>query len=199
MSHSRAHRAALTAALAAAGALTLSACTDGGTSGGGGQTNFVSSNSGISTVAKGDRKPVGKIAGKTLEGEALDVADLKGKIVVINVWGSWCPPCRAEAPALVKVAADTKAKGVEFVGLNVRDRDKGPAIEFEKDYKVSYPSIYDPAGKLIISGFPKGTLNPQAIPSTVVLDREGKIAARFLGGLSEKQLRSMLDPVIAEK
>ncbi|MFJ8231865.1 TlpA family protein disulfide reductase [Streptomyces sp. NPDC094448] len=199
MSHRRAHRAALTAALAAAGALTLSACTSGGTSGGGGQTKFVTSTGGISTVAKADRKPVAEIAGKTLEGEPLDVADFKGKIVVLNVWGSWCPPCRAEAPALVKVANETKANGVEFVGINTRDLNKSPAIAFEKDYKVTYPSLYDPKGKLIVGGFPAGTLNPQAIPSTVVLDRDGKIAARALKAVSEKELRSMIDPLIAEK
>ncbi|MGV9312721.1 TlpA family protein disulfide reductase [Streptomyces sp. NPDC003691] len=199
MSHRRAHRAALTAALVAAGALALSACTDGGTSGGGGQTKFVTNTGGISTVAKADREPIAEIAGKTLEDEPLDVADLKGKIVVLNVWGSWCPPCRAEAPALAKVAKETKTDGVEFVGINTRDFNKGPAIEFEKDYGVTYPSLYDPKGKLIVSGFPKGTLLPQAIPSTVVLDRDGKIAARSLKALSEKELRSMIDPLIAEK
>ncbi|MFH8614520.1 TlpA family protein disulfide reductase [Streptomyces sp. NPDC017979] len=199
MSLSRAHRAALTAALVVTGALTLSACTDGGTSGGGGQTNFVTDTGGISTVAKEDRKAIGKVAGETLEGESLDVADLKGKVVVLNVWGSWCEPCRAEAPAFAKVAKDTKAQGVEFVGLNTRDSTKGDAIKFEEEYGVPYQSLYDPAGKLIISGFPKGTLHPQAIPSTVVLDRDGKVAARSLKAISEKDLRKMVDPVIAEK
>ncbi|QDY78402.1 TlpA family protein disulfide reductase [Streptomyces qinzhouensis] len=199
MSHRRAYRAALTAALVAAGALALSACTDGGTSGGGGQTNFVTNTGGISTVAKADRKPIAKIAGKTLDNKELDVADLKGKIVVLNTWGSWCPPCRAEAPAFAKVAKETKADGVEFVGLNTRDFNKGPAVAFEEDYEVPYPSLYDPKGKLIAGGFPKGTLIPSAIPSTVVLDRDGKVAARSLKALSEKELRSMVDPLIAEK
>ncbi|AZK95807.1 MULTISPECIES: TlpA family protein disulfide reductase [Streptomyces] len=199
MSHRRAYRAALTAALVAAGALTLSACTGGGTSGGGGQTNFVTNTGGISTVAKADRKPIGEIAGETLEGKPLDVADLKGKIVVLNVWGSWCPPCRAEAPALAKAATDTKADGVEFVGINTRDLNKSPALAFEEDYKVPYPSLYDPKGKLIATGFPTGTLMPNAIPSTVVLDRDGKVAARVLKAISEKEIRSMIDPLIAEK
>ncbi|MEU5973758.1 TlpA disulfide reductase family protein [Streptomyces sp. NPDC047315] len=199
MSLSRAHRAALTAAFLVTGALTLSACTDGGTSGGGGQTNFVTDTGGISTVAKEDRKAIGKIAGDTLEGESLDVADLKGKVVVLNVWGSWCEPCRAEAPAFAKVSKETKDQGVEFVGLNTRDVTKKDAIDFEKEYGVPYPSLYDPAGKLIISGFPKGTLHPQAIPSTIVVDRDGKVAARSLKAISEKDLRKMVDPVAAEK
>ncbi|MEV0777917.1 TlpA disulfide reductase family protein [Streptomyces sp. NPDC050428] len=179
--------------------LTLAACGDGATSGGGGDTNFVTNTGGVQTVAKGERKAVNKIAGETLDGKQLDVADLKGKIVVLNVWGSWCAPCRAEASHLVKVAKDTEAQGVAFVGINTRDTNKGPAIAFEKDYGVTYPSLYDPAGKLLVNGFPKGSLNPQAIPSTIVLDRDGKIAARALTALDDKKLREMVDPLIAEK
>ncbi|MER5767760.1 TlpA family protein disulfide reductase [Streptomyces sp. NPDC001985] len=198
MSLSRAPRAALLTAVTVAGGLVLSACgQDSGK--GGNNINFVTDTGGIATVAKGERKATGTIAGETLEGKRLDVADLKGKIVVINVWGSWCGPCRAEAKHFDKVSEELKPKGVEFVGINTRDHNKGSAVAFEKEYEVSYPSLYDPAGKLIINGFPRGTLAPQAIPSTVVLDRDGKIAARSLAELSEKQLRKMIDPLIAEK
>lgn len=179
--------------------LTLAGCGDGATSGGGGDTNFVTNTGGVQTVSKSDRQSVNEIAGETLEGKQLDVADYKGKIVVLNVWGSWCAPCRAEASHLVKVAKDTEAQGVVFVGINTRDPNKGPAIAFEKDYGVPYPSLYDPASKLLVNGFPKGSLNPQAIPSTIVLDREGKIAARALTALDDKKLREMIDPLIAEK
>ena len=199
MSPSRAPRAALLTALVAAGALTLSACGDGGKSGGGGDTNFVTGTGGVSTVPKGERQSPDKLAGETLHGEHLDVADLKGKVVVLNVWGSWCGPCRAEARYFSEVAKETKAQGVEFVGINTRDAKKQKAINFEKDYGVEYPSLYDPIGKLIVNGFPKGTLNPQAIPTTIVLDREGKIAARSLKALDDKELRKMIDPLIAEK
>jgi thiol-disulfide isomerase/thioredoxin len=199
MSLSRAPRAALLTALVAAGALTLSACGEGGKSGGGGDTNFVTGSGGIDTVAKGERQAPHELKGETLEGEPLDVAELKGKIVVMNVWGSWCPPCRSEAPYFAKVAKETKAKGVEFVGINTRDSKKGPALAFEKDYGIEYPSLYDPIGKLIVNGFPKGSLNPQAIPSTIVLDRDGKIAARSLKALDDEELHKIIDPLIAEK
>ncbi|MFF3751341.1 TlpA family protein disulfide reductase [Streptomyces sp. NPDC002018] len=190
---------ALLPAVAVAAALTLSACGGGGKSGGGGDTNFVTNTGGISTVPVAERRPVNKIAGETLDGGQLDVADLKGKIVVLNVWGSWCPPCRQEAKHFVKVAEETESQGVAFVGINTRDANKGPALAFEKDYGVPYPSLYDPMGKLIVNGFPKGSLNPQAIPSTIVLDRNGKIAARSLMALNEEKLRTMIDPLIAEK
>jgi thiol-disulfide isomerase/thioredoxin len=197
-SSSRRLRALLPVAVAA-GALTLSACGGGGTSGGGGKTGFVTNTGGISTVAKADRRSVNDLSGETLEGKKLDVADLKGKIVVLNVWGSWCGPCLAEAPHFAKVARETAADGVAFVGINTRDVEKSNAIKFEQDFDIPYPSLYDPAGKLLVYGFPKGTLNPQAVPSTIVLDRAGKIAARSLKGVDEEQLRKLIDPLIAEK
>ncbi|MES9809678.1 MULTISPECIES: TlpA family protein disulfide reductase [Streptomyces] len=199
MSLSRAPRRTLFAVGVLTAALALSACSDGGGTSGGGGTNFVTNKGGISTAPKGQRATPGELAGETLEGERLDVADLKGKVVVLNAWGSWCGPCRAEAPHFAKVAADLKGKGVEFVGLNTRDANKQQALTFEEDYKVPYPSLYDPAGKLILFGFPKGTLSLQGIPSTVVLDKEGKIAARALLALDEKKLRSMIDPLLEEK
>ncbi|MEV6653349.1 TlpA disulfide reductase family protein [Streptomyces sp. NPDC051219] len=192
-------RAALLTAVAAAGALTTTACSgSGSSSSGSGNTNYVTGSTGISAVAKADRQPAPKLDGETLEGKPLNVDDFKGKVVVLNVWGSWCTPCRAEAKHLAKAARDTKPKGVEFVGINTRDNSKQSAIEFEKKFGVTYPSLYDPIGKLMLR-FPKGTLNPQAIPSTIVLDKDGKIAARTLAAVSEEQLRKMIDPLIAEK
>ncbi|MGW3494307.1 TlpA family protein disulfide reductase [Streptomyces sp. NPDC001020] len=191
-------RAALATTAAAVAALVLSACGSGGVSGGSGNTNFITGKDGISTVKKGERDAAPDLSGTTLEGDKFDVADFKGKVVVVNVWGSWCPPCRAEAPNFVKVAKDVESKGVQFVGINTRDTSKGPALAFEKEFGVSYPSLYDPTGKLMLR-FKKGTLNPQAIPSTLIIDRDGKIAARTLQALSEEKLREMLDPVVAEK
>ncbi|PNG93805.1 hypothetical protein SMF913_29270 [Streptomyces malaysiensis] len=179
-------------------ALSLTACGGGGTSGGSADTKFVQGKGGVDTVAKENRKDSPQLSGKTLENKPLDVADYKGKIVVLNVWGSWCAPCRAEAANLAKVAKDTKDKGVQFIGINTRDSNRAPALRFEKEYGVDYPSLYDPIGKLMLR-FPKGSLNPQAIPSTIVLDREGRIAARALTPLSEERLRSMVTPLIAEK
>lgn len=87
---------------------------------------------------------------------------------------------------------------MQFVGINTRDTSTRPAREFEKNFDVPYPSLYDPTGKLMLR-FKKGTLNPQLIPSTLVIDRDGRIAARALQALSEDKLHKMLDPVVAEK
>ncbi|WP_433546268.1 TlpA family protein disulfide reductase [Streptomyces sp. CA-294286] len=194
----RPSRTALVVTGALVGALALSACGDEGDKSSGGGSNFVAGKDSIDTVPKADRKPAPKLDGKTLQDEDFDSTTLKGKVVVVNVWGSWCPPCRAEAPTFAKVSKELKDKDVEFLGIDARDPQKGQAIEFEKDAGIEYPSLYDPDGKLMLR-FPKGSLNPQAIPSTIVIDKDGKIAARSLAALSEKKLRKMIDPLMAEK
>ncbi|MFC7819921.1 MULTISPECIES: TlpA family protein disulfide reductase [unclassified Streptomyces] len=184
--------------LIALGSLSLSACANEGP-GSGGNTNFVAGPDGIATAAKGERQPVGTIKGETLQGEPLDIADFRGEVVVINVWGSWCPPCRAEAPYLTKVAKEMKGKGVAFVGINTRDSGKTAPKAFEENFSISYPSLYDPKGKTILSGFPRGTVSLKGLPATIVLDRSENIAARAFGGVDDVALHKMIDPLLEEK
>ncbi|MHA4817105.1 TlpA family protein disulfide reductase [Streptomyces aculeolatus] len=194
----RLHRRTLAAAAAAvAGALALTACGEDATSSGG-NTQFVSGTGQLTVVKASDRLAAPDISGETTDGEELALADYRGKVVVLNVWGSWCAPCRAEAPNLRKVSEDTADRGVQFVGINTRDLDVANAQAFDRGFKIEYPSLYDPSGKLILK-FPKNSLSPQAIPSTLILDREGKIAVRALKPLSEEELRKALEPVIEEK
>ncbi|MYW68109.1 redoxin domain-containing protein [Streptomyces sp. SID8379] len=191
-------RAAKLTVGAAVAALVLTACGSGGTSGGGNNTNFVTSTGGISTVKKGERHDAPVLTGKDLTGKPLSTDDYKGKVLVVNIWGSWCSPCRAEAKYFSTVSDQVKDKDVQFVGINTRDPRSDSAIAFEKDYGITYPSFYDPSGKLLLK-FEKGTLNPQGIPNTLVIDREGKLAARSLKALNSKSLHELIDPVIAEK
>ncbi|WP_031225124.1 TlpA family protein disulfide reductase [Streptomyces roseochromogenus] len=191
-------RAVLLSAVAAVAALTLSACGKGGTSGGGGNTNFVTGNNGVDTVPQGKRDAAPDLSGRTIDGKTLDVAAYKGQVVVVNVWGSWCSPCREEAQYFAKVSKQYEGKGVEFVGINTRDTSTTPAVNFEKEHGITYPSLYDPTGKLMLR-FKKGTLNPQLIPSTLVIDKHGKVAARALEALDDTALLKMLKPVLAEK
>ncbi|MGW2491882.1 TlpA family protein disulfide reductase [Streptomyces sp. NPDC001606] len=190
-------RAVLFSAVAAVAALTMSACGSG-TSGGGGNTNFITGNNGIDTVPQGKRVAAPDLSGRTIDGKRLDIADYKGRIVVVNFWGSWCGPCREEAQYLAKVSEQYKDKGVQFVGVNTRDTSTTPAVAFEKEHKIGFPSLYDPSGKLMLR-FEKGTLNPQLIPSTLIIDRHGKLAARALEALDDTALLKMLKPVLAEK
>jgi peroxiredoxin len=193
-----ASRTTLLAAGAVVTALALSACTSGGTSGGGGNTNLVTGKSGIATAAEGERAEAPELSGKTLHGKQLSTADYEGKVLVVNFWGSWCGPCRIEAKNFQKVHEDLEDEGVQFVGVNTRDTSLTPALAFEEEQGITFPSLYDPTGKLMLR-FEKGTLNPQLVPSTLVIDREGKIAARALSALSEEKLRGMIEPVLAEK
>lgn len=194
-------RALLLTAVTVAGVMTLTSCSgsDGGSKPNGSSGgNYVTGTFGIAKVAKGERTEAPKLDGETVDGKTLDTTTLKGKIVVLNVWGSWCPPCRQEAPDFAKVSKELADQDVAFVGINTRDNSKQNAATFETDFGITYPSLYDPDGKLMLR-FPKGTLNPQAIPSTIVLDKEGKIAARALVALNEEKLRAMIDPILAEK
>ncbi|MBM9504910.1 TlpA family protein disulfide reductase [Actinacidiphila acididurans] len=188
-----------TAVLAGIAALasTLAACSSTSHSSSG-QSNFVSGTGEITTVSAADRKPAPDLSGKTVDGTQTSLAAYKGKVVVVNVWGSWCAPCRLEAPNLVKVAAADQAKGVQFLGINTRDLAAANARQFEKRFAVPYPSLYDPDGNLLLR-FPKGSLNAQSIPATLVIDRQGRIAGRALKALSESELNQLIDPIAAEK
>ncbi|MFD6969725.1 TlpA family protein disulfide reductase [Streptomyces sp. NPDC059979] len=195
-------RALLLTAATVAGVMTLTSCggSDGGSKSSSSGGNYVTGPTGISRVAKGERDEAPKLDGETLDGESLDTTTLKGKVVVLNVWGSWCPPCRGEAAGFAKVSKELAdaGKDVAFVGINTRDTSTQNAKAFEETYGITYPSLYDPAGKLMLR-FPKGTLNPNAIPSTIIIDKEGRIAARTLAPVGEDHLRSMIDPILAEQ
>lgn len=131
-----------------------------------------------------DRTPAPVLSGETLEGEPLDLADYEGDVVVLNFWASWCAPCRAEAANLVAVAEATADEGVSFIGVNIKD-DRNAALAFERKQEVPYPSLHDQPG-VSLTRFSK--LVPQVPPTTLLLDREGRIAGRFIGGVTESEL-----------
>lgn len=118
------------------------------------------------------------------------LSDLDGKVVVINVWGSWCAPCRAETPDLVRAAEETASQGVAFLGINTRD-NPAAARAFVRSFKVPYPSVEDAEGQLLLNF--RGTIPTSVVPTTVVIDRQGKVAARVIGPVSYSTLRGILD------
>ncbi|GHE38708.1 TlpA disulfide reductase family protein [Streptomyces lavendulocolor] len=192
--------------LTAGAALVLTGCTsaaDGGAdrpSGEGGSSGtsatFPAGSGEITAIPAGRRPAAPDISGKNLDGEPLRLSDYRGSVVLLNVWGSWCEPCKAEAPHLARAFEATRDRGVQFLGINTRDMSTEPAKDFERRYGITYPSFYDPRGELVLRF--KGHLLPQAIPSTVVIDRQGRIAARALKALGEREIIGMLTPVIAE-
>ncbi|CDO09529.1 TlpA disulfide reductase family protein [Mycolicibacterium cosmeticum] len=141
----------------------------------------------------------GKISGPDLmdPNRKLSLDDYAGKVVVINVWGQWCGPCRSEIPQLEQVFEQTRADGVQFLGIDVRDYNRDAAKDFVVDRKVSYPSIYDPAMRTMIAF--GGKYPTTVIPSTVVLDRQHRVAAVFLRELLAADLLPVVQRLASEK
>jgi thiol-disulfide isomerase/thioredoxin len=187
----------LRAAAALVALAVLAGCSGagGGRPGTGNDDRYISGDGTVTELSAADRKPAPELSGSTLDGKTIDVADLRGKVVVVNVWASWCPPCRAEAPALERVWRATRSEGVQFIGLNTRDQSAA-AESYVRSKGISYPSVDANDGRALLAL--RGTLPPTAIPSTLVLDREGRVAARVLGGVTEPQLRQLIDSVLAE-
>jgi thiol-disulfide isomerase/thioredoxin len=177
--------------------LAVAGCTAGAddVESGGGQ-GFVSGDGSAQVISPEDRVDLGEVSGTTLEGEPLSLDDFAGDVIVMNVWGSWCAPCRAEAPALQQVSADTRNQGVQFVGINTRDQEAA-AIAFEKNFGITYPSLADKTGELQLAF--RESLPANSIPSTLVIDRDGRVAARVLGATTYSQLTDLVDQVASER
>lgn len=184
--------AALLAALAAVAA--LAACGAPAATTATANQNYVAGDAAVSVVPAGDRVAAPALRAATVGGGTLSLASLRGRVVVLNVWASWCPPCRAEAPGLQAVADQTAARGVSVVGLDSRDNTVA-AQAFTAAHAITYPSLVDPNGLLVLQ---LTQLPPQAIPSTLVIDRAGRVAARIVGPVTEPILLGVLRPVIAE-
>ncbi|MFZ1362694.1 MAG: TlpA disulfide reductase family protein [Candidatus Nanopelagicales bacterium] len=180
--------------LSLAAGLVLTACSSASSSE---QSNsrYISGDGSVVVVPEADRVIAPEITGETLDGKPFNLADYKGKVVPLNIWASWCAPCRAEAPALEQLSRELGPKGVQFVGINTRDT-KPAAQAFVKRFDLTYPDVWDPDGKIQLQF--RGTLPPQAIPSTLIVDRQGRVAARILGKVDRTQMRELLTELLAE-
>ena len=189
-------RRSTTALLVAAACAALAGCGGGGASGS--PVNPVVAplagvvSSGL--IPPGDRNPAPALSGELVSGGELDTGTLHGQIIVLNFWASWCSPCIGEAPNLTEVANATKARGVSFVGVDIKD-EKAAARRHEKRFEVPYPSIYDDRG---INLLRFRTLVPQSPPTTILVDRQGRIAARFIQGVTAEELMAPIERLLAE-
>ena len=168
-------------------AFALTACGGGGNSAS--EESFVSGDGSTTFIKIADRKIAPAITGMTLSGE--NYTYQKDKVAVVNVWASWCSPCRAEAPTLVALA--NKYTDVAFIGILTRDNPAN-AEAFERRFKIPYPTVIDDS---ILLGF-KGSLPANAIPTTVILDKSGYVAARISGVVTVASLSKLIEKVSAE-
>ena len=175
----------------AAAVVTTAGCTTGddavnqmsGTSNG-----FVTTADGTKVFNAGSRPAAPTVSGTLLDGTAFDLSSERGHIVVLNFWGSWCGPCRVEAADLQSVYAAGQAQGVKFVGVNLQD-EHDAAVDYERAHGITYPSLFDPAGRVALQF---RDVPPSAIPSTLVLDATGRIAAIHLGSITRAELTDLI-------
>lgn len=141
-----------------------------------------------------DRKQLPDLQGEALmqQGKQLKLSDFAGKVTVINIWGSWCGPCRAESPDLQRVFATGKA---QVFGIDVRDPQRQSAQDFVRSNGIKYPSIYDPPGRslLRLRNYPAAT-----VPSTIVVDKHRRVAAVYLEALRASDLTPLITKLDAE-
>lgn len=172
--------------------LAVAGCgsSDGSTEG------FVSSNRSITVVPVAERQPAPELTGLDLQGKPLSSADLRGDngILVVNVWGSWCAPCRREAPVLADASRRYAKRDVAFLGLLSRDKPAA-ATAFSRRFDVTYPSLQDPGSRLQLRF--AGSLPSQGIPTTWIIDREGRVAVRVLAEVTEATLDGLIDDELA--
>jgi peroxiredoxin len=197
MSSSRRVAASL---LAGCAALVLAGCTAMGgvddQARAGESKDYIAGDGSVAELAPSSRTEPVEVSGTTAEGEELALADLRGEVVVLNLWYAACGPCRAEAADLAEIARESEADGVRFVGINTRD-DAGTAVAFQETFDVPYPTIVDRQGSAVLAL--RGQLVPNAVPTTLVVDREGRVAARISGEADPSVLRTLIEDVVEEQ
>jgi thiol-disulfide isomerase/thioredoxin len=191
-----ARRSAIRTVAVLAAMLILAACAGTGAdeqTRSAGQVGYPEVARNLTRVPPDQRKELPTVSGPALgSNQTISTQDFRGKVVVINVWGSWCPPCRKEAPDLQAASVETKHIA-QFVGITSKDYDPAPAEAFVRSFQITYPSIYDPTGKVLLAF--AGELPPSAIPTTMIIDRQGRLAVRVLSEVSKITLVDMINDV----
>jgi thiol-disulfide isomerase/thioredoxin len=166
-----------------------------------GWTSFGGGNSGVSYVdgstsavlyASGHRPVAPDFTATTLTGSRLSFSSYRGRVVLVNFWGSWCVSCREEAPVLAAVAAQYRPAGVAFLGVDVRDT-AASAEAFERGFGIGYPSVTDTSSAITLDFTARVPI--AATPTTLVIDRTGHIAGAVFGQATYPELTTILAKV----
>lgn len=164
----------------------------------GSDKGFIEGDGSTLSIQPGSRTEPVEFSGVTEFGDEFGHADTLGSVTVVNFWYAGCPPCRAEAPDLVEVYDEFAPQGVEFIGVNTRDQS-AQAVQFAEQFGIEYPSIMDAAEDRAVQRAFAGQVPLNAVPTTLVLDAEGRVAHRILGQLAAaSQLRTLINETLAE-
>jgi cytochrome c biogenesis protein CcmG/thiol:disulfide interchange protein DsbE len=144
-------------------------------------------------AARSGYPPAPEFSMKDIDGKAISLADMKGKVVFLNFWATWCPPCREEIPDFVAFYNQNRSRGVEIVGLSVDRLSPDELRSFVQKNKMSYPVVL--ATKQIINAYEPGPY----IPTTIVIDKQGRIRDKQVGGLNKETLTDWFQKLSAEK
>lgn len=156
--------------------------------------NYIAGDGSVTEFAAANRGPAIRWSGATVTGETISSTDLTGVVTVMNFWYAACAPCRAEAPDLV--ALQQANKDVQFIGVNVRDSAE-TANAFERNFKITWPSIIDSQTGSVLLAF-TGIVTPQAVPTTIVIGKDGKVTARVLGLIDKSIMSALIKSVVEE-
>lgn len=174
----------------------LSGCAqDSGASPAIADQGYVSGDGSVRTWDPGDRDGPVQVVGNAVDDAEIDTDDWDAEILVLNTWYAACPPCRAEAPDLAALASQFEDDGVRFLGINTED-ESPTAAAFERTYDIPYPSILDQSGRVVAAL--NGVVPLQAVPTTVVVDGDGMVAARVIGQVEKSTLEVLIQDVLAE-
>ncbi|MDQ4503751.1 TlpA disulfide reductase family protein [Sinomonas sp. ASV322] len=157
--------------------------------------NYVAGDGSVTEYAKDQRKPPVAFTGTLYDGKTVGSASFAGHVTVLNFWFASCAPCRVEAPSLKQLHDEFAPQGVVFYGVNLRD-EKGTAEAFEQNFGITYPSFNDQDGRVLLAV--SGMVPPGAVPTTLVLDKQGRVSARILGELDKGTLKALIESAAAE-
>lgn len=186
-------------ALAAVSLIALSGCANDPLANqfkAGDNKNYIAGDGTVSEFAEANRGKAIDWQGNTESGGLLKSSQLTGVVVVMNFWYAGCAPCRAEAPDLVALNKEFTGKKVQFVGVNVRDT-AATALAFARKFNILWPSVIDATSGSVLMSF-TGVVTPQAVPTTLVIDGQGRVSARILGRLEKGTLKALINTAVSE-
>lgn len=158
--------------------------------------NYIAGDGTVTEYALSERPVAGEWSGITESGLQLDSSALLGAVTVLNFWYAGCAPCRAEAPDLVALHEKYSSQGVNFVGVNVRDTAE-TALAFDRKFGIQFPSVMDAQSGSVSLAF-TGVVSPSAVPTTLIIDTDGRVASRVLGRIEPSILSTLIETVLEE-